>query len=399
MAYSLQQSPGEYTPAFNPLTFVTRETDTAITGAANFRYLCEVLVGGSVVAKLKAPIRYGSANNEAVFNITEILASYVGTDFTPPSASAIARQPRIVEWSARFGYESGSGVVTETTGVVNFNNKFSWAACLPIYDYPTFLPADYLIASGGTAGAKFLNTLRTRKVQPSELHTLHALFGTDTANKVFEFKAYGPTGSLLDTETKTHTYASTADRLLGVDCTFEDIGFSVGWPDVSYYTVQCWPSGYTGKASETYRFDLYQECSKYDPVTLHFLNTLGGFDSFTFTKRTVERINADKKTYERDPFTYSAGAYSYNLKTGGVANYSTSLTEEWELNTDWITDNEAQLIEQLEFSPVVYMGANWSALEKIVLPGAEFERRYNRDGLVQYTVRIRRALIDRRQRL
>lgn len=399
MAYSLQHSPGEYTPAFNPLTFVTRETDTAITGAANFRYLCEVLVGGSVVAKLKAPIRYGSANNEAVFNITEILASYVGTDFTPPSASAIARQPRIVEWSARFGYESGSGVVTETTGVVNFNNKFSWAACLPIYDYPTFLPAEYLTASGGTAGAKFLNTLRTRKVQPSELHTLHALFGTDTANKVFEFKAYGPTGTLLDTETKTHTYSATADRLLGVDCTFEDIGFSVGWPDVSYYTVQCWPSGFTGKASELYRFDLYAECSKYEPVTLHFLNTLGGFDSFTFTKRTVERVTAEKRTYERDPFTYSAGAYSYNLKTGGVANYATSLTEEWELNTDWLTDSEAQLIEQLEFSPVVYMGADWNGLEKVVMPGTEFERRYNRDGLVQYTVRMRRALVDRRQRL
>jgi len=33
------------------------------------------------------------------------------------------------------------------------------------------------------------------------------------------------------------------------------------------------------------------------------------------------------------------------------------------------------------------------------MPGAEFERRYNRDGLVQYTVRMRRALVDRRQRL
>ena len=398
MAYSLQQSPGEYTAAFNPLTFVTRETDTAITSAANFRYICEVLIGGTVQAKLKAPIRYGSANNEAVFNITEILASYVGKDFNPPSAAAIARQPRLVEWSARFGYENGT-VPVETTGVVNFNNKFSWAACLPIYDFPTFLPADYLTASGGTAGAKFLNTLRTRRVQPSELHTLHALFGTDTANKVFEFKAYGPTGTLLDTETKTQTYASTADRLLAVDCTFEDVGFSVSWPDVAYYTVQCWPSGHTGKASELYRFDLYEECSKYEPVTLHFLNTLGGFDSFTFTKRTVERLNGEKKTYERDPFTYTAGAYSYDLKTGGVLNYATSITEEWELNTDWLTDSEAQLMEQLQFSPVVYMGGNWSALEKVVMPGAEFERRYNRDGLVQYTIRIRRALVDRRQRL
>ena len=87
------------------------------------------------------------------------------------------------------------------------------------------------------------------------------------------------------------------------------------------------------------------------------------------------------------------------MKTGGVQNFNTSITEEWELNTDWLTDDEVLLIKQLEFSPVVYMGSNWASLEKVVLPGTDFERRYNRDGLVQYTVRMRRALVDRRQRL
>jgi hypothetical protein len=86
MAYSLQQQPGAITPAFNPLTFVVRETDNAITGAANFRYQCLVEVEGTNVANLKAPIRYGSANNEAVFDITEIIASYVGADMTALSA-------------------------------------------------------------------------------------------------------------------------------------------------------------------------------------------------------------------------------------------------------------------------------------------------------------------------
>jgi hypothetical protein len=47
---------------------------------------------------------------------------------------------------------------------------------------------------------------------------------------------------------------------------------------------------------------------------------------------------------------------------------------------------------------VVYMGA-FSSLEKVTVNTTEFERKYNRDGLVQYSVTIQRALTNRRQRL
>jgi hypothetical protein len=74
------------------------------------------------------------------------------------------------------------------------------------------------------------------------------------------------------------------------------------------------------------------------------------------------------------------------------------VTEQWTLNTDFLTDTEAEFIEQLLFSPVVYMGA-FSSLEKVTVNSTEFERKYNRDGLVQYSVIIQRALTNRRQRL
>lgn len=398
MAYTIEQQPSEYSAAFNPLTFVVRESDTAITGAANFRYLCEVEVDGTIQAKLKAPIRYGSSQNEAVFDITEIIASYVGNDFEPPSGAAIAKQPRIVEWRGKFGYESGSGVISESTGVVNTSSKYSWDACLPISEWNSFNVADYLTASGGTAGAKFLTDIRPRTVQAGEQHSVTALFGTDTANKVFEFKAYTAAGTLIDTELKTHTYSDYRSRLLAIDCEFDNIGFTLGSSVPAYYTLQCYPSGYAGKASETLRFNLWEECSKYDPVTLHFLNTLGGYDSYTFRKRTIRTLNAEKKTYEQNSFRYSTGSYGYSNRSGGVTNYNTKLTEQWVLNTDFLTDSEAEFIEQLQFSPMVYMGA-FSALEKVTVIGAEFERKFNRDGLVQYSVIIQRALQDRRQRL
>jgi hypothetical protein len=395
MAYTIEQQPGEYSPAFNPLTFVVRESNNAITGQDNFRYVCEVEVGGTVQAKLKAPIRYGSTQNEAVFDITEILASYVGNDFEAPSGTAITKQPRIAQWRAKFGYEYGSGVVTEATGVVNSAYKFSWDACLPIAEYNAFQVADYLTASGGTAGAKFLTDIRPRSVQALEQHSLTALYGTDTANKVVEFKAYSSGGTLLETITKSHTYTDYTSRLLAIDCTFTGVGFTV---NPAYYTVQTYPSGYAGKASEAIRFNLWEECSKYDPVTLHFLNTLGGFDSYTFRKRTIRSLQGERKTFEQDSFRYTTGAYNYSNKRGGVVNYNTTLTEQWVLNTDWLTDEQVEFIEQLLFSPVVYMGS-FSALEKVTLNASDFERKYNRDGLVQYSVTINRALKDRRQRL
>lgn len=395
MAYSIEQQPGEYSPAFNPLTFVVRETNNAITGQSNFRYVCEVEVDGTVQAKLKAPIRYGSSQNEAVFDVTEILASYVGNDFEPPSSVAITKQPRITQWRAKFGYEYGSGVVTEATGVVNSAYKFSWNACVPIAEFNTFVPADYLTASGGTAGAKFLTDIRPRSVQAAEQHSLTALYGTDTANKVVEYKAYSTAGALLETITKSHTYSDYKSRLLAIDCTFTAVGFTV---NPAYYTVQTYPSGYAGKASEAMRFNIWEECSKYDPVTLHFLNTLGGFDSYTFRKRTVRSLQGERQSFNQDSFRYSTGAYSYSNRRGGVQHYATKLTEQWVLNTDWLTDEQVEFIEQLQFSPVVFMGS-FSALEKVTLQGADFERKFNRDGLVQYSITITRALTDRRQRL
>jgi hypothetical protein len=125
---------------------------------------------------------------------------------------------------------------------------------------------------------------------------------------------------------------------------------------------------------------------------------LGGYDSYTFRKRTIRTLNAEKKTYEQDSFQYSTGSYAYSNRRGGVTNYNTKLTEQWVLNTDFLTDIEAEFIEQLQFSPMVYMGS-FSALEKVTVIGSEFERKYNRDGLVQYSVTIQRALQDRRQRL
>ena len=395
MAYSIEQQPGEYSPAFNPLTFVVRESNNAITGQSNFRYVCEVEVDGTVQAKLKAPIRYGSSQNEAVFDVTEILASYVGNDFEPPSSVAITKQPRITQWRAKFGYEYGSGVVTEATGVVNSAYKFSWDACVPIAEFNSFAPADYLTASGGTAGAKFLTDIRPRSVQATEQHSLTALYGTDTANKVVEFKAYSSAGSLLETVTKNHTYSDYRSRLLAIDCTYSGIGFT---SSPAYYTVQTYPSGYAGKASEAMRFNLWEECSKYDPVTLHFLNTLGGFDSYTFRKRTVRSLQGERQSFNQDSFRYSTGAYGYSNRRGGVQHYATKLIEQWVLNTDWLTDEQVEFIEQLQFSPVVFMGS-FSALEKVTLQGADFERKFNRDGLVQYSITITRALTDRRQRL
>ena len=395
MAYSIEQQPGEYSPAFNPLTFVVRESNNAITGQSNFRYVCEVEVDGTIQAKLKAPIRYGSSQNEAVFDVTEILASYVGNEFEPPSSVAITKQPRITQWRAKFGYEYGSGVVTEATGVVNSAYKFSWDACVPIAEFNTFAPADYLTASGGTAGAKFLTDIRPRSVQATEQHSLTALYGTDTANKVVEYKAYSSAGSLLETITKSHTYSDYRSRLLAIDCTFTAVGFTV---NPAYYTVQTYPSGYAGKASEAMRFNLWEECSKYDPVTIHFLNTLGGFDSYTFRKRTVRSMQGERQSFNQDSFRYSTGSYAYSNRRGGVQHYATKLTEQWVLNTDWLTDEQVEFIEQLQFSPVVFMGS-FSALEKVTLQGGEFERKYNRDGLVQYSITITRALTDRRQRL
>ena len=74
VALSITQQPDSYHPAFNDTNFVITESSGGIYTKDNFKFIANVKVAATSVAKLKAPIYFGSTN-KGVFNIGRILES------------------------------------------------------------------------------------------------------------------------------------------------------------------------------------------------------------------------------------------------------------------------------------------------------------------------------------
>ena len=100
MALSITQQPNEYAPAYNDTNFVITESSGGIYTKDNFKFIAEVKQSTTSLAKLKAPIYYGSTN-KGVFNIGRILENYVTMIGTSTIVQQVVAQIQlwITRWS------------------------------------------------------------------------------------------------------------------------------------------------------------------------------------------------------------------------------------------------------------------------------------------------------------
>lgn len=99
----------------------------------------------------------------------------------------------------------------------------------------------------------------------------------------------------------------------------------------------------------TKTFLIDTSCQKYSPIRLHWLNNLGGFDAYTFTKVSRNFTDIERKMFKKfQPLNYPK---TFRAKT----NYFTKLTDTIQINSDGLTDAEWIGLKELVQSPVVMM--------------------------------------------
>lgn len=126
----------------------------------------------------------------------------------------------------------------------------------------------------------------------------------------------------------------------------------------------------------SYRFDIYCE-TKYTPYTIHFLNKLGGFESFDFRKVSRKTLGVEKKTYQQQPYRMdSSGAVSLRTSNGVMndtdTTYAVSFKEKLKLFADITTDLQYQWLSELVTSPIVYFDDN-GVLVPVTITNTDYE--------------------------
>ena len=125
-----------------------------------------------------------------------------------------------------------------------------------------------------------------------------------------------------------------------------------------YYTIQfgkeiAFPV-YT-PASRVYCFYIVPDDCRFDNVRLGWTNTCGGVDYFNFTKKSELSFNYDRKQYQKVVGTYNESTFSFDTFDRGMTDRYVTTTKGLQINSDWVSVGEFNLLQTLCRSNDVYI--------------------------------------------
>jgi len=169
-----------------------------------------------------------------------------------------------------------------------------------------------------------------------------------------------------------------------------------------YYTVVAYDDT-TTVISDTYKFYNQEVCKGFEKFRLTWLNRLGVWDYFNFTKKNVRKVNSKRETYQQIKGSWNEKTYKKHGYKGGTKTFSTNSKEVVTLQTDFITEEAASWLEELFTSPDVFvlqerstdssLGTIKNLVNKYVQPCVVTTSSYTKkttanDKLKQYTIDI-----------
>jgi hypothetical protein len=357
VAITIENEPGDITPAYSDITYTLSSTNS---GQTNFKFVAVVKnAAGTILAKLKAPVYTGTSYG--VFNLSRILQNYVTFDFNQATTIPAKCTNSFLAYSVEFGEEYGGTEylnLTSDTGKYTWNGLFSKWESEAVSDYEIAIPSS----------RKFLTTVRSRRVTRTQYDYLYFLRGAATGVDEVEVKAYNAAGNAT-TSVIDQTFNTTAKdeyllrmaagvvnlNQISAASLISGTAGSVVPVGTVYYTIQLKQSIGNDPCSEAYRFDVIEECSKYTPRVLYFLNRLGGFETLRCGMLNRDTYEVQRKQLKRNTYEFTGTQYGRDTAAHGIANYSTTKTRKVILNTDFLNATEWQWVDNLLSSPIVYL--------------------------------------------
>jgi len=162
-----------------------------------------------------------------------------------------------------------------------------------------------------------------------------------------------------------------------------------------YYTVQAFDSGSSAAKSAAYTF--YKQsgsCKGFKVRRLAWRNSVGGYDYWNFNKKSTQTLSVERNNYNALIGTYNKSVWRYNDTQRGKTTRQTTASLKETLNTDWLSENEATLMEKLLMSTNVYIIEN-SDTEftqgVLITDSSIIKKTVANDRLIQYTINIEYA--------
>ena len=383
MAYTITQQPSVYTPAYNDNIFVVTSTNSAST---NFKYIAKVYVGADIITLKQFPdATYGNT----YFNVGKIIEQLVTQDIDKNNTGFQKNLKSYSTYYIKFYEEYDiAGVLTvsalrATSNTIRiFNGEIDWL------EYQNYDQQFYLVDYSKSA----LNHNLRRSIQLGQDSWIHWMCEAVTKVLKVELRTYDINGTLNGRFTITNPYQTNANidehfmrfpsgphNLLTISSgswTVISGATPVIDSDVKSYGITLVPTD--GEKYTTYSFDIVDADCIHETIRLHYLNNLGAFESFNFTKasKRTETIKRDK--YKAVVGTLTGSGYSYNASDINEKVFSTVIKDKYSIQSDWISQEYQNVLEQLVTSPVVYWDNDGYGLVSVNVTTDSFEWKKNK---------------------
>ena len=163
----------------------------------------------------------------------------------------------------------------------------------------------------------------------------------------------------------------------------------------AYYTIRAYDTDGTTPKSETYYFvNQDGSCKGFKVRRLAWRNSQGCFDYFNFKKKSVQTLEITRNNYETMLGNFNSDLYSYDNFGRGKNTRSTVAILKETLQTDWITEEDAVLLENLFMSTNVQIVENADTIYTtpvMVSDNSFVKKTVANNRMIQYVINIEYA--------
>jgi len=108
-------------------------------------------------------------------------------------------------------------------------------------------------------------------------------------------------------------------------------------------------------------------CSRYGNIELTFIDRLGSYIPANFELQSFKQMDIQRDEYQKLLGGFDGSGWSYNSTDRGRVNINTTVKNQLTLNSNWLTEEEANYLKELYSSPDVYITENgqlWPVIVK-----------------------------------
>jgi hypothetical protein len=392
MAITINKQPVGTNPVYNDLIYIVESNKVT---EANFKFICDVYVyisgAATKVHRMSAPPHptYGVG----VFNPARIIENYINNNFDLNLTAVTQCLDSATFITMKFGEEYGLSTSGTTVypdlATSNTTNVYNG-----VFDWEDFCDYDYTIYRSSNSSSQFLtNSPDSKKVYTDENEYLYAINRTSGDIYYFNVDTYDSNGLLNGSFKIINPYQARSNSYdLMVRC-------PAGWNlndipsgsitvsagalpilDAAVYTYDIKCIKFDGTTTIGYkRYALDTTCERFTKYRLHFLNKLGGYDSFSFTKKSNFLTDIKRENYKSNLGELaSISTYTHSKSQRAITQYATNIEDRITIRTDFLTSGDILWLEELVTSPDVYVEKNGAAVP-ITITNSSFDRQNGED--------------------